>query len=102
MNNGINKEEKNKIIRIIKAFVPTAKIYLFGSRATGDFNDSSDIDLAIDTGKELDRSQVGEISSVLTETNILYSIDIVDLNGAISKKMKESIKSKGILWEIVN
>lgn len=100
MNSGIKQEDKNKIIRIIRAFVPDAKVYLFGSRARGDFNNSSDIDLAIDTGTELPRHQIGELNSVFIETRIPHSIDVLDLNGAISKEMKKSIQTEGILWEI--
>lgn len=44
---------KPNIIKIIMAFYPNAKIYLFGSYATGKQKAGSDIDIAIDTGKQL-------------------------------------------------
>ena len=33
MNTGIELEYKNKIIAVVSALIPEAKIYLFGSRA---------------------------------------------------------------------
>ena len=55
MNTGLNDSDKRKIIAVAKACFPDAKVYLFGSRATGRYSDSSDIDIAIDAGSEQKR-----------------------------------------------
>ncbi len=47
-----DKKSKDKIVRVLKALFPGAKIILYGSRARGDAHDNSDIDIAIDAGKK--------------------------------------------------
>jgi predicted nucleotidyltransferase len=46
-------KEKEIIIRLLDALFPGVKIYLFGSRARGTHRPTSDIDLALDAGREL-------------------------------------------------
>jgi len=96
---GIDERNKQKIIGLITVLLPNAKIYLFGSRARGDHAERSDIDLALDTGEKIERSLVGEIKDVLAATNIINSMDVVDLNGAISPMMREAILKEGVLWK---
>ncbi len=53
MNTGITELLKDKVVAVISALVPHAKIYLFGSRARGTAGERSDIDLALDAGEKL-------------------------------------------------
>ena len=96
-NDGVEKEAKRKIIGILKVLFPGAKIYLYGSRARGDFREYSDIDLAIDAGKESKRLNIGEAKSVMENLSMPYKVDIVDLNH-ISEHMHQVITKEGILW----
>ena len=96
---GIDERNKQKIVGLIGVLLPNAKIYLFGSRARGDHSERSDIDLALDTGEKIERSLVGEIRDVLEATNIINSMDVVDLNGAISPMMREAILKERVLWK---
>jgi len=95
---GIDEKSKEKIVAVISALFPDAKIYLFGSRATGKFGHGSDIDIAIDAGVALERVDVGEARDMFGESNIPFKIDVVDLN-RISQDMKDTILEKGILWK---
>lgn len=88
-----------KIISLISALVPDAKIYLYGSRARGTNKEWSDIDLALDAGRELPLGAVGELASILEASSIPYKIDIVDINGEISKVMRESILKDKMVWK---
>jgi len=94
----LKEKYKEKIIAVLSALFPGAKIYLYGSRARGDHGERSDIDVAIDVGKELPRVDVGEARDMLAESNIPYRIDVVDLHG-VSKKMRENILRDGVLWK---
>lgn len=98
INTGINEKDKEKIIALISALAPDAKIILFGSRARGKFSDFSDIDLALDMGEKIPPLLMGEIADVLAGTNIVYKIGIVDRNFA-TEEMQESIKREGIVWK---
>lgn len=97
MSKILPKEVKEIIIAMLKVLFSDAKIYLFGSRATGQAQDQSDIDIAIDTGKQLSFSKIGEANDVLAALNIPYKVDVVDFNG-VSQDMKDSISRTGILW----
>ncbi len=95
--NSLDDKTQNKIIALISVLIPEAHIYLFGSRARGTNQEYADIDLALDAGKVLCRSDVDEVKSVLRETNIMYVIDVVDFH-AISPLMREEILRDKIIW----
>ena len=97
MPQHITESQKKKIIALIHAIVPNAKIILFGSQARGTQAIESDIDLALDAGRRLTLSELGEVMGVLEGTNLPYSIDIVDMHAA-SESIKVSVKKEGIIW----
>ncbi len=95
--NAIDEQTKNKIIGVILALVPNAKIYLFGSRARGTQSTSSDIDLAVDAGKPLDFATYLELKAVLAEVDVPGVLDIVDFH-RVEKGMQEEIMKESIVW----
>jgi len=95
---ALEKEYKDKIVGILTVLFPDAKIYLFGSRARGTHSERSDIDIAIDDGKPMRPRRVGEANNMFAESNIPYSIDVVDIH-SVSERMKEAIFKEGILWK---
>lgn len=95
MQNSIPKE---KIVKVIEIFFPNAKIYLFGSRARGNFNERSDIDIAIDTGTQIDLVVKGQINSMIEALNIPQKTDLVDFHRA-PQSLKDNILKEGILWK---
>ena len=97
MRSSITEPQKRKIIALIHAIIPNAKIILFGSQARGTQFVESDIDIAVDTGRALKIDALGELMGVLEGTNLPYSIDIVDLH-TVSDAMQTSIKQEGIIW----
>lgn len=95
---SVDQEYKDKIVAVVSALFPNAKIYLFGSRARGTHGEWSDIDIAIDAEKKLPRVDVGEVRDMLRESNIPYKIDVVDLHG-VSEEMRKMILQEGVLWK---
>lgn len=98
MNTGIDEQSKEKIIAIINALVPEASIYLFGSRARGTYQHGSDIDIALEAQKPISSFITGEIMSIFEASNLLYKIQIVDIN-SVSEKMRENILRDKIIWK---
>ncbi len=92
------EDYKDKIVRILTALFPNAKIYLFGSRARGTHVTMSDIDLAIDAGKPLERIDIGEARDMLAMSNIPFVIDIVDYH-RLPERLKNSIDQEKIVWK---
>lgn len=94
----IDEKTKHKIIAVISALMPDVKIYLFGSRARGTNSPSADIDIALDGGKKLPVEDVDEIKSMLRESNIMYTIDVVDLYW-MTDSMRNKIVREKVLWK---
>lgn len=71
------------------------KVILFGSRARGNYRETSDIDIAV-TGGDIARFAL----DVEEETNTLLEYDIVNLDMPVNEKLLESINSDGeVLYE---
>lgn len=96
---GLKPEIKAKIIRLCKAIIPSAEIWLYGSRARGDFSDISDIDLALDAGVPIDYILLGELKDILAVANIYHRFDIVDLQSLPESNFKSVIQKEKILWQ---
>ena len=94
-DNGI-KEELIVQIRTIAVQNGVEKVILFGSRARGDHNRTSDIDLAVSGG-----NAAGFAADIIEEeTATLLEYDIVDLAKPVNKELIESIKKEGkVLYE---
>ncbi|MCB9492722.1 MAG: nucleotidyltransferase domain-containing protein [Epsilonproteobacteria bacterium] len=97
-DDGVQQKYKDKIIRVLSALFPDAKIYLYGSRAKGTHREWSDIDLALDAGKKLERVDVGEARDMFQESNIPYKISVVDFNG-VSQDFKQEIGETKVVWK---
>jgi len=98
METGIDETTKKKIIGVINAVIPNVRVLLFGSRATGDYRESSDIDIALDGDRRLSRLDVMEIRDMLEASNIPRKIDVLDLH-AVDEQMKATILREGIVWQ---
>ena len=79
---------------LIKAF-PNDNIYLFGSRAREDNSIYSDIDIAIESQKNLSK-KLSLIRFELEESQIPYKIDLIELSK--TPYLKDIIKKEGIKW----
>lgn len=97
-NDGLNQEIRDKIISILMALFPHAKVYLFGSRATGQYQRTSDIDIAIDANKKLPVKDIDEANAVMQSLNIVYKVDVVDVHN-VSDAMKDSILKHKVAWK---
>ena len=98
VDTGIDERTKHIIVGVISTLFPQAKIYLFGSRARGDYKHGSDIDIAIDTGKREDYVAVGEARDMLNESSIPWKIEVVDFHN-IPEKMQQNILRESVTWK---
>ncbi len=91
LNTGIDETLVNEIVNLaIKHSIE--KLILFGSRARGDYNKTSDIDLAVSGGNTV------EFTLDVEEcTNTLLKFDVVNLDGAVQKELLEMINKEGIV-----
>jgi len=64
----------------LRAHLPEgARAYVFGSRAHGGARQYSDLDLALEWDRPLGLDIIGRIAEALSESDLPYKVDIVDL-----------------------
>lgn len=86
---------KPKVIEEICNFAEknhVKKVILFGSRARGDYQKKSDIDIAVEGGNFNHFARAVE-----EETSTLLEYDIVNLDQKVSKALQESIRREGVV-----
>ena len=95
-NTGIKENVITEIVELAQKY-DLQKVILFGSRARGDFQRASDIDLAVSGGN------VAMFAvDVEEETSTLLEFDVVNLDLDLQEKLLESIKKEGmVLYEKV-
>ncbi len=90
---GINSDSFNEMLMLFKEFEGLEKVYIFGSRARGDYKKTSDIDLAIEAKGDLKLRLLNKLEDV----RCILKFDVVDLNNIGNEKLLNNIKKEGIL-----
>jgi predicted nucleotidyltransferase len=93
--NKYEKQIKQIILNEINSL--NIKIVLFGSRARNEACKTSDYDLALDAGKQINNKLLRQIRSKLEDSIIPYKVDIVDF-AAVSLNLQKQIVKEGIEW----
>lgn len=92
---GLKEEIFNDIINVFKKYDSLEKVYLFGSRARGDYKDISDIDIALDSKEDI----TFKVLRDLEDLRCVHTFDVVNINN-IGDKLKENIeKDKVCIYE---
>lgn len=73
-------------------------VILFGSRARGDYNRVSDIDIGILPENRLDRKKLVLLKEKIDNLNFPYTVDVVDLS-RVSEAFREKALREGIIWK---
>ena len=93
MKYGLSEEIYNKIKNITNKN-NKYKFILFGSRARGDYKNTSDIDIAvIKNVSDIDRYKIMNEIDLL---DIIYKIDLVFVDKETKLELLESIKRDGV------
>lgn len=87
---GIRQNLYDEMIKVFKN-TNIDKVYLFGSRARGDFSITSDIDIAVEF-LDNDKDNLIKLYTKLEELNTLYKFDIVDMSMLDNSKFKKEIE----------
>lgn len=75
----------------------SAKVYLFGSRATGHARPASDIDVAVWPLTELPVGTLALIREALEESLIPFNVDLVDLRDT-DEGFRARVQKEGMAW----
>ena len=93
MSDGLNAKHRDSINRVLAKHSKIDRVVLFGSRAMGTFNATSDVDLAI--YGDLSMKDQARISMELDELSIPYKVDLVRMKTVSSTALLEHIKEYG-------
>lgn len=102
MNNpfGIYDKSYRLITEALSEQSEINKVYIFGSRAMGNYKKGSDIDLAV-VGDKVDTRLISGLSAKINESlPIPYRVDILNFNSIDNKNLKEHILTEGkLFWQ---
>lgn len=91
---GINEKNYKEILDIFAQIPQIEKVVLFGSRARGDYKNTSDIDLAVKFKKE-DKKLF--LINKLEELNCILKFDVLNIDKIDNVKLLENIEKEGII-----
>jgi type I restriction enzyme S subunit len=78
----VPEDHRRLVLDILRNHLPpTAKAWVFGSRATGRARRYSDLDLAIDAGRCLTLDETARLAEAFSESDLPYRVDLVDWHG---------------------
>ena len=92
---GLEKNDVELIVNVLETNNKVSKALLFGSRAKGNFEAGSDIDIAIQ-GAELKLNDVIDLRIAFDELLLPYKFDIVIYNRISEPDLLDHIKRVGI------
>jgi predicted nucleotidyltransferase len=92
MRFGLEEKKISKLTSIIGKYKAVRKAVIFGSRARGDFEYNSDIDIAIYTNGE----SVTGLSQELDEAAGIYKTNLIIFEKLNNEKLRENIERDGI------
>ena len=90
----IRSDHLSIVQEILRVHLPTdAKAWVFGSRAAWTTRHSSDLDLAIEGKKPFGSKVIHALQNEFEDSNLPYTVDIVDIN-RISSNFKQIIEAQ--------
>jgi predicted nucleotidyltransferase len=93
MTFGLHHETLKKIREVFLNSKEIKKVVIFGSRARGDYNETSDIDIGLYLDGKLE-------SGIIDNINIaagIYKTNVLIVEEVVNKKLKENIEREGII-----
>ncbi len=94
---GLKEEHINSIQSILKKYSNVEKAFIYGSRAKGNYENGSDIDLSLEGGK-LDYTTLLKIESDLDNLNLPYQIDLSIYHNIKNQDLKDHITRIGQIF----
>ena len=101
MKFGLDHSVVDKIGSVFKQYPNVEKVFVYGSRAMGNYRNGSDIDLSIQG--DLNREDFYSILHKLDDLNLPYMIDLSQIEKIFNEKLIDHINRRGkIFYEAEN
>jgi predicted nucleotidyltransferase len=101
LDTGLSIKTIESIQGIFKKYQKIESVFIYGSRAKGNFKNGSDIDLTID-GAELTLTDLFKIENELDDLFLPYKIDLSLIHHIESAELLEHIKRVGKVFYLKN
>ena len=97
---GFRQKDMDFMMHLFREHSEIEKVILYGSRARGDFEHGSDVDLALE-GNEITFETVSIVHSKLEEESPTYLwFDVLHFNTLKNQKLKDQIEKYGKVFFI--
>jgi len=101
MKFGLTEKEIMLLANLFEKTLDIETVFIYGSRAKGNYKKTSDIDLAVYFAQNAEKN-MAILKSELEDLPIIYSIDIVDEEEIEAGKFKsEYERTKLVFWKRV-
>lgn len=97
MTFGLSEDTIRELRTVFARFGEIREVWLFGSRAKGNYHAGSDIDLAVKS-EEMPASRLLDIQVALDDLDLLYQIDVVDYGRIKEPAFRDHIDRVGVLF----
>ena len=95
MKFGLSNNNVDSIVNVLKRFEAIDAAYLYGSRAKGNYRQSSDIDLML-KGEKLGLAQLAHIMTDLDDLMLPYQFDVAIYHQVDNPELLEHINRVGV------
>ncbi len=96
---GIAPASHAKLIRLFESAPGIERVWIHGSRARGDYEAASDVDLALDA-PALSEREFDLIKSRLEELALIYRVELVRLEARLDPEFRRRIeRDRKVFWE---
>ncbi len=100
VNVDLPADHRRLVLNILRAYLPqSAKIWAFGSRATGRARRYSDLDLVIDAGRLLTLDEFAKLGEVFSDSDLPYRVDLVDWHDIGDRWRQRIVAERVVLAE---
>jgi predicted nucleotidyltransferase len=97
MDDGLQNRHRETILSVLRDCPQIDSVVLFGSRATGTFSESSDVDLAL-FGYSLGLAELSALGRKLDETSVPYRVDLLAWATLDNPALRDHIQTCGVPW----
>ena len=95
MDFGLTDKQKKILITILKRYVKTGEVVVFGSRAKGNYTERSDIDIALQNAQFFLNCSIGSLIDEIAESDFPYLADVIIYEDITNPALKEHIDRMG-------
>jgi predicted nucleotidyltransferase len=89
-------DHRRAVLKILRAHLPlSTKSWVFGSRATGRARRYSDLDLAIDAGRQLTLDEIATLAEAFSDSDLPYRVDVMDWQ-SIDDRWRQTIAAQRV------